>query len=240
MQESQLSKLSGEYLTALRTHLEQGREASLRAAHDLGVRAVALGLETLDLAKVHEQALTTLILPDCSPVTRDEMNMRAAIFFTEAIVPIEHTHRAAREASAELQQLTATFGQRTLALEDSNRELQEGVKERKTAEAALETSERTSGQLLKESRLLEQELQDMTRKILSANEAERKKMSHHLQDEIAQTLLGLHVRLLTLKKEATATHVGLAKEIAVTQRLVDAAVKTINRFAREFGIPHET
>ena len=240
MQETQLSKLSGEYLTALRTHLEQGREASLRAAHDLGVRAVTLGLETLDLAKVHEQALTTLILPDWSPVTRDEMNTRAAIFFTEAIVPIKHTHRAARNADVELQQLTETFGQRTLDLADSNRELKEGVKGRKTAEAALETSERASGQLLKESRHLEHELQDMTRKILSANEAERKKMSHHLQDEIAQNLLGIHVRLLTLKKEATATHADLVKEIAITQRLVEASVKTINRFAREFGIPHET
>lgn len=240
MQETQLSKLSGQYLGALRTHLEQGDAASLRKAHELGGQAVTLGLETLDLAKVHEQALATLILPDCIPAMRKDMAARAAVFFTEALVPIEETHRAALEASAELQQLTETFGQRTQALADSHRELKQGVKERQTAAAALETSGCASGQLLKESRFLEHELQDMTHKILSANEAERKKMSHHLQDEIAQTLLGLHVRLLSLKKEASNQHAGIVEEIAVTQRLVEAAVKTINRFAQEFGIPHET
>ncbi len=238
MQEPKLSTLSGEYLTALRAHLAQGGEASLHSAHELGGQAVTLGLETLDLAKVHEQALKTLILPDCSSVMREEMNTRAEVFFTEAIVPIEHTHRAAREVSTELLQLTATFGQRTLALADSNRELKEGVIGRKTAEAALEASERASRQLLKESRQLEHELQAMTRKILSSNEAERKTMSHQLQDEIAQNLLGIHVRLLSLKQEARNSHEGLAREIAITQQLVDAAVKTINRCVREFDIPH--
>lgn len=240
MQEPQLSTLSGEYLTALRTHLAQGGEVSLHSAHELGSQAVTLGLETLDLAKVHEQAMKTLILPECSPLMKEEMNTRAEVFFTEAIVPIEHTHRAAREVSAELQQLTATFGQRTLALANSSNELKKGVKGRKTAEAALETSERASCQLLKESRQLEHELQAMTRKILSSNEAERKTMSHQLQDEIAQNLLGIHVRLLTLKQEARNSHEGLAKEIAITQQLVDAAVKTINQCAREFGISHAT
>ncbi len=238
MYETQLSTLSGEYLTALRAHLAQEGGASLHSAHELGDQAVTLGLETLDLAKVHEKALKTLIQPDCSPVMREEMDTRAEVFFTEAIVPIEHTHRAAREASTELLQLTATFGQRTLALADSNRELKEGVMGRKTAEAALETSERASCQLLKESRMMEHELQAMTRKILSSNEAERKTMSHQLQDEIAQNLLGIHVRLLSLKQEARNSHGGLAKEIAITQQLVDAAVKTINQFAREFDIPH--
>lgn len=240
MQETQLSQLSAQYLGALRTHLEPGPEAGLRTAHEQGDQAVALGLETLDLAKVHEQALAALILPDCAPAARQAMTERAAAFFTEALVPIEETHRAALESAADLQQLTATFGQRTQALADSNRELQQGVAERKTAAAALETSERTSSQLLKESRLLEQKLQDMTRKILSANEAERKKMSHQLQDEIAQNLLGIHVRLLSLKKEASNDQAAIVEEIAITQRLVEAAVKTINRFAQEFGIPHET
>ncbi|MFN0080412.1 MAG: hypothetical protein ACKVY0_28420 [Prosthecobacter sp.] len=240
MNQSPLSRLSDQYLTALRSHFEQGPLAGLQEAHELGGQVVALGLETLDLAKIHEEVLAALILPDCAPVTRTDMIARAAVFFTEAIVPIEETHRAALESAADLKQLTATFGQRTLALADSNRELQAGVKGRKTAEAALETSERASGQLLKDSRLLERELQDMTRKILSANEAERKKMSHQLQDDIAQTLLGLHVRLLALKNEASNRHAGLAQEITLTQRLVEAAVKTINRFAREFDIPHAT
>ncbi|OYW77772.1 MAG: hypothetical protein B7Z37_02475 [Verrucomicrobia bacterium 12-59-8] len=239
MSESQLSHLSDRYLTALRIHLEQGRQASLLPAHELGTEAVNLGLETLDLAKVHHQALELLILPDCSPVTRDEMTLRAEVFFTEAIVPIEKTHRFALEAHADLQQLQERLGQRTMDLADSNRDLQQGITERMTAEAALEHSERVSSQLLQESRVLEQQLKGMARHIMAADEVERKMMSLQLHDDIGQTLLGIHVRLLTLKAEATAKDGVLNQEIAITQRLLEESVKTINQFAHEFGIPHE-
>lgn len=240
MRESQLSHLSAHYLAALRTHLEQGRQTSLLPAHDLGTEAVNVGLETLDLAKVHHQAFETLILPVCSSVTRDEMTLRAELFFTEAIVPIEKTHRLAQEARAELQQLQERLGQRTMDLANSNRDLQQGITERITAEAALESSERVSSRLLNESRLLEQQLKNMTRQIMSVDEVERKKMSLQLHDDIGQTLLGIYMRLLTLKKQMVARHEELTQEIATTQRLVEAAVKTINQFAHEFGIPHET
>lgn len=236
---SLLSQLSAHYLAALRTHLEQGRQASLLPAHDLGTEAVHVGLETLDLAKVHHQALAELILPDCPPSTRDEMTLRAEVFFTEAIVPIEKTHRFALESGADLQQLQERLGQRTLDLADSNRDLQQGITERISAEAALEDSERISSQLLLESRQLEQQLKDMARKIMSADEVERKKMSLHLHDDIGQSLLGIHMRLLSLKKQMVVRHEGITQEIATTQRLVEAAVKTINQFAHEFGIPHE-
>ncbi len=239
MSESLLSQLSVHYLTALRTHLEQGQQASLLPAHDVGTEAVTIGLETLDLAKLHLQALETLIPPDCSPVARDEMTLRAEVFFTEANVPIEKTHRSALEAHADLQQLQERLGQRTMDLADSNRDLQQGITERLTAEAALEDSERVSHQLLHESRLLEEQLKDMTRQIMSADEVERKKMSLQLHDDIGQTLLGIHMRLLTLKAQVVTRHAGLTQEIATTQRLVEAAVKTINQFAHEFGIPHE-
>ena len=239
MSESQLSQLSVHYLTALRTHLEQGRKSSLLPAHAVGTEAVSVGLETLDLAKVHHQALVTLIPPDCSPVTRNEMTQRAEVFFTEAIVPIEKTHRFALEATADLKQLQERLGQRTLDLADSNRDLLQGISERLTAEAALENSKRVSSQLLQESRELEQQLKDMTRKIMSADEVERRKMSLQLHDDIGQTLLGIHMRLLALKAQMAARNAGITQEIATTQRLVEAAVKTINQFAHEFGIPHE-
>ena len=240
MSESQLSQLSDHYLAALRTHLEQGRQASLLPAHELGAQAVNLRLETLDLAKLHEQALMVLIPPDCSPVTRHEMSQRAEVFFTEALVPIEKTHRLAKESGADLLQLQERLGQRTLDLADSNRDLKLGITERMSAEAALENSERVSSQLLQESGLLEQQLKDMTRQILAADEVGRKKMCLQLHDEIGQSLLGIHVRLLALKAEVTAKHAGINQEIAITQRLLEASVKTINQFAHEFGIPHET
>lgn len=239
MSESPLSQLSVEYLAALRTYLELGRHASLRPALELGVKAVDLGLETLALANLHHQALETLIPPLSPPLTRDELALHAEVFFTEANVPIEKTHRSALEVGADLRQLQERLGQRTLDLAASHRDLRQGITERMTAEAALDDSQRISGQLLQESRLLEQQLKEMTRQIMSADEVERKKMSVHLHDEIGQTLLGIHMRLLTLKTQVVVRHASLTQEIATTQSLVEAAVKTINQFAQEFGIPHE-
>jgi signal transduction histidine kinase len=81
-------------------------------------------------------------------------------------------------------------------------------------------------------------LRHLTHQLLLAQEAKRTKLSRELHDEIAQTLLGINVRLLTLKKEATATTKGFKKEIASTQRLVGKSAKTISRFTRGYGKQH--
>ena len=204
-------------------------------AHEQGIQAVTLKLETLDLARVHDLALAHLLRPDCPPAERDEVTGRAAAFFTEALVPLEKTHPMAQETDADIQRLKATLNQCTLELADTNRDLKLGILHRKMAEADLESSERTSIRLLEESCLLEKNLQGITHQILAANEAERKLMSLQLHDEIAQTLLGIHVRLLTLKQQVAARDVSLILEIDTTQRLVEESVKTIHRFAHEYG-----
>lgn len=48
------------YETALRRYLKQGPEARLQPALRLGRQAVALGLETLNVAVIHEQVLKQL------------------------------------------------------------------------------------------------------------------------------------------------------------------------------------
>jgi signal transduction histidine kinase len=93
---------------------------------------------------------------------------------------------------------------------------------------------------LKESRRLQKHLRHLTRQILKAREDKRRKISRDLHDEIAQTLLGINVRLVSLKTEAAANAKGLKKEIASTQRVVDISVNTIKRFACAFGNHHET
>ena len=51
-------------------------------------------------------------------------------------------------------------------------------------------------------------------------EDKRKSLSHELQDEIAQTLLGINVRILTLKQQACSNTKRLEDGIASTRRLV--------------------
>jgi signal transduction histidine kinase len=52
-----LKGLSRRYQAALRNYLKQGPRASLPGAQRLGRQALSLGVATLDLARIHEQAL---------------------------------------------------------------------------------------------------------------------------------------------------------------------------------------
>jgi signal transduction histidine kinase len=228
-----LNGLSQRYVAALRKHLKQGPQANLQPAQGLGRRAMALGLETLDLARFHEQALITLVLPRYSPGTRDAMVRRAGTFFAEAITPIEKTHRAAREANASLNQMIQTLNQRSVDLAASNRRLRQEIVQRKSVEKSLRKSKQHYGQLLEQSRQMQEQLRLLSRQLLLAQEEERKKISRELHDEIAQTLTGINVRLASLKTEAAADTKGLQQKITVTQRLVEKSVNIVHRFARE-------
>jgi two-component system, NarL family, sensor histidine kinase DegS len=233
---AKLTGLSQRYAVALRKHLQQGPRVSLRTAQNLGRQAAALGLETLDVAMIHKKALASLELSS----SRDGIIKQAEIFFIEAITPIEKTHRAELETNVRLRQLNKTLSRRTADLATSNRSLKQGIVRRKAGERALKKSEAHHARLLKESGCLEKRLRHLTQQILSAQEKEREQISRELHDEIAQTLLGIHVRLLTLKNEATVNTEAHKKEIVNTQRLVKKSVKTINRYAREFGKQHDT
>ncbi len=230
------ARLSRRYATALRKYLKQGLRASLQPARGLGHKAMALGLETLDLARIHGAALAS----QEASSSRDGVIKRAQIFFAEVITPIETTHRAARETSGDLNRLTKTLSRRTAELAASGRHLKRGIVQRKAAEKALKKSGKYRTSLLKQSCLVQEHLRHLTRQILLAQEDKRTKISRELHDEIAQTLLGINVRLLALKNEATTNAKGLKKEIANTQRLVKKSKETLSRFVRELGKQHDT
>jgi len=223
--------LSQPYVAALQKHLKQGPRASLQPALGLGRRAVILGLETLELARIHEQAINTLELSK----SKNGAIKQAEIFFAEALTPIVETHRAARQGKIQLNRLNETLGRRTVELAATHRLLQRGTLRRKSVEAALKISGEHYTWLLKESLQLQEGLRQLTRRVLVAQEDERKKISGELQNEIAQTLLGINVRLLSLKQEARNNTRGLKNEIASTQRLVLKSARSVRRVAHELG-----
>ena len=228
-----LNGLSRRYVAALRKHLKQGPRASLHPAHALGRRSMDLGLETLDLARFHEQALITLVLPGYSPDTRERMIRRAGTFFAEAITPIEKTHRSAQETNGQLIQLNQVLNQRSVDLTASNWQLQQEILQRKSVEESLRKSEQHYSRLLEQSRHMQEQLRLLSRQLLSAQEEERKMISRELHDQIAQTLTGINVRLASLKTEDTLNNKGLQEKISSTQRLVEKSVDIVHRFARE-------
>lgn len=123
---------------------------------------------------------------------------------------------------------------RTAELAATNRELQRDVLRRKSVEGILKKSAQHYARLLKESSELQEGLRQLTHQVLATQEDKRKKISRELQDEIAQTLLGINVRLLSLKQEARRKSKGLGNEIASTQRLVARSARSIRRAARGF------
>ena len=237
---AQTLRWSRHYQTALRRLLEQGPAASLRPALRLGRQAVALGLETLDVAQSHEQALAALQSPDGPLLTRrSPATRRAKQFFEEAISPIEKTHPAALKDDVRVSQLKQTLRRRTVESSASSRHLEQSVTRREAAEAALKKSGEDRAKLLQEATRLQSSLRTQTRAILVAQENQRHKTSLHLQDEIAQTLVAINIGLLAMKTSAKTNIVKLEKEVANMQRLVRASLKRLNRYSYEFILQHK-
>jgi signal transduction histidine kinase len=226
-------KLSGRYRAALQKHLKQGRHPSLEPARGLGDQALTAGLETLDLAKLHEQILVAEVLPGHPARKRSALIKQAGVFFAVAITPIEKTHFNARGMAVQMKKIIEALSQRTVELAASNLELSLEITQRKAAEAALQKSEHHYSQLLKQSDGLQEQLRQLSRQILSAQEEERRRISRELHDVIAQTLTGINLRLATLKREALVSTSGLDRNIARTQRLVEKSVNIVHEFARE-------
>lgn len=162
--------LARRYQAALRRYLQQGPAASSQPALKLGRQAVELGLETLDLTLIHEQALIAQALPVRSSTARDRIIKRTGAFFAKAIIPMEKTHRLALEANLHLSRLNQALSRRTLDLAASNRQLKKEIGRRQVAEETLRESERHTIQLLEKSRLLQEQLRFLSRRVLSAQE----------------------------------------------------------------------
>jgi len=135
---------------------------------------------------------------------------------------------------APLGQVNKPLGQCDLTA--SNQSLKQGITRHKTAEVVLRKDGKHYTKLLRESNHLEKHLRHLTYRLLSAHETERKNISRELENEIAQTLLGINVRLLTVKEAAKGNTATLKKAIANMQRLVEKSVRSINRFARELDL----
>lgn len=103
---------------------------------------------------------------------------------------------------------------------------------RRGIESSLKKSEKYHILLLDQSRRMQEHLRHLTRKILTAQEDERREISRELHDEIAQTLTGINVQLANLKRESVVNAKGLKGKISGTQRLVRKSVGIVHRFAR--------
>ena len=123
----------------------------MRPAENLGQQALAIGLDTLDLIRIHEQAVIRLLPPSPPSRSGDERLKHAASFFARALTPVGNGHRAALKTGTRLNELNLAMRRRTEELDASLRQLQREIGRREAAQAALRKSERHYSELLEKS-----------------------------------------------------------------------------------------
>lgn len=106
------------------------------------------------------------------------------------------------------------------------------ITEQKEAQDALEESKEHYVQLFREAQAMEENLRQLSHKVVSAQEEERKHISRELHDEVGQTLTAVNVSIAVLRKEAGANGLFSGK-VAEAQRLLEQSMETVHRFARE-------
>ncbi|HEY3863190.1 MAG TPA: histidine kinase [Verrucomicrobiae bacterium] len=150
--------------------------------------------------------------------------------------PPELEPPAARASKTNLRRLSETLNRRTLELAAAKVQLQWRITRRKSAEAALRESGARYAKLLKASVRLQESLRRSAHQLLAAQENERATISRELHDDVAQTLLGINVRLLSLKQEAGSNPKDFPDKIASTQRLVASSARLMRLAARQFRV----
>lgn len=215
------------YRLALAAYVARGREEELQEGYELGRRALENGLGVLDLVRLHEDALSRPGAPD---VVRDAKAI--TLFLMEALGPFEVAHRAFRDTCERLRGVNAVLEQRNRELASTNDQLKREVRERKQAETALRESREHYIKLFNEARAMEENLRQLSNKVISAQEEERKLVSRELQDEIGQVLTAANVAVALLRKHAT-NDAELRRKVDEAQQLLEESMEMVNRFARE-------
>jgi PAS domain S-box-containing protein len=114
-----------------------------------------------------------------------------------------------------------------------NVKLEQEIIRRKAVEEDLYANRKEQSRLLRQSRLQQKQLRDLSRRLLVAQEDERKRISHELHDVIGQTLVGINIHLAVLTLGSADAPASLKKQVRQTRTLVEKAVDIVHNFARE-------
>lgn len=114
-----------------------------------------------------------------------------------------------------------------------NIKLNQEITRQKVIEEDLLANRKEQSRVLRQARLQEKQLRELSHRIIGAQEEERKRISRELHDVIAQTLVGININLAVLTQGSAAAPAILKRQIGKTQLLVENAVDIVHDFARE-------
>ncbi len=228
-----LDKFAKRYAAALQDYLAHGQEAVLQFAYDLGRQAAAEGLGVLDMVRIHQRAALGGMDSRESPPGSRKALQAAETFFMEAMSPFEATHRGFRETNFKLSELNETLAHRNVELAAINRALKKEIAERRRTEEALRESKEHYRLLFNEARLMQDNLRNLSNRIVHVQEEERKRISRELHDEVGQALTAVNVHLTMLRNAAQLENPELREKIIATQQLLEQTMEVVHRFARE-------
>jgi signal transduction histidine kinase len=190
---------------------EQCPVAEVVSGKKTAVRGTEVLIERSDGSRI-------TVVVDIRPLKNKQGKVTGAINYFYDITELKQAEEARRRIAV----MTAT-----------NQRLELEIAQRHAVEKALKQSEQHQSRLLEESRLMQDQLQLLSRQLLSAQEGERKRISRELHDVIAQSLSSISVRLANLQKEVALDPEGAERSIAAAQQLVEKSVNIVHQFARE-------
>ena len=106
------------------------------------------------------------------------------------------------------------------------------IRERKRAELALRESREHYIRLFKEARAMEENLRQLSNKVLTVQEEERMHISRELHDEIGQALTAVNVSIAMLRQHAAGDEI-FRKKVDTAQQLLEQSMNMVHQFARE-------
>lgn len=227
------NQFARDYLTVLRSGLSRPALGGAAGARALGRRALDAGFGAGEIARAHAKAVRSLAPARYAGNDGGATVRRAERFFLTVLTPLAPGEGTVRKSAKRLRSLAALLRRNTAALSVARQRLRLESARAHRAEIALAAGARHSRRLLAQSENLQDQLRRMARRVLSAQEEERKIISRELHDEIAQVLTGINVQLAIIKQDSKANDTGFRRRIEHAQRFVEQSVTAVHRFARE-------
>ncbi|MBI3885762.1 MAG: PAS domain S-box protein [Opitutae bacterium] len=104
---------------------------------------------------------------------------------------------------------------------------------RKRSEEAVLQSEEHYRELFHQAYRMQENLRNLSNRILEIQEQERARISRDLHDEVGQSLTAINVNLAVIQRALGGAPPETTKRIADTRQLLEHTMETVHRFARE-------